>query len=175
MEYSSEQISEIKSLIIAKVRRDIEIAEVNNDIDKLILDYNISFEQEMKFTNTRVSKILILGDLAGKSDNYKIAIKKMGINLKNVEFCNDYQKIKRFDLKKLEYSTVYSDIIIGPIPHKVVNLGENSSLVAKLEKEPEKYPKVIRAEANSKLKITINSLESCIKKTRYFQQLSSEY
>ena len=52
----------------------------------------------------------------------------MGIGSNQITFVNDYSELKHFDTARLEYSQEYSDIIYGPNPHKMTNMGDVSSL-----------------------------------------------
>lgn len=52
-------------------------------------------------------------------------------------------------------------------------MGDTSSLIAKIEQNPESYPKLIKAVANDKLKITISGFKNYIMKTRFFDEVVS--
>lgn len=166
-------LAKIKSKIFAKIAAEIEIANKEDLIDDLLKKYGIVIEQEQPYIDTRRAKILVLGALAGNVDDYKIQLSKLGLNKNNVDFISDYDELKRFDAQRLEYSTEYSDIIYGPNPHKQINIGDNSSLLTLLQRNPEKYPRVIEAVANNKLKISISSFREALLKTRLFESIYS--
>lgn len=164
------EFATIKSKVFAKIAAEIELAYEENTIDEFLEKYGIVIENEQPpYFDSRRAKILVLGALAGNVDDYKSQLGKLGLNKNNVEFINDYDELKRFNAQKLEYSSEYSDIIYGPNPHKQVNIGDNASLLTLLKRNPEKYPRVIEAVANSKLKITINSFKEAVLKTRLFE------
>lgn len=171
MEYTFSQLSEIKSKIFSKIAKEIELANKNNEMQALFDKYGIYFEEEAMQVDTRTMKVLVLGALAGKLKDYQMAVKKMDINPDNVEFIDTYDD-KRFNVAKLEYSMEYSDIIYGPNPHKQVGMGDTNSFLAEMERNPEKFPRVIKAISNDKLKITISGFKSAITSTRYFETLS---
>lgn len=171
MEYSVSQIAKIKSRIFAKIAVELDLANENNEIEEFLEKYGIVFEEDTMPVDTRTMKILVFGALAGKEKDYKMAVKKSGINPDNVVFIQDYSELKRFNVAKLEYSFDYSDIIFGPVPHKQVGIGDNSSFLAMIKKEPHKFPRVIEAVAEEKLKITITGLKNALLKTRYFETL----
>lgn len=166
-------LAKIKSKIFAKIAAEIEIANREDLIDDLLNKYGIVIEYEQPYVDTRRAKILVLGSLAGNIDDYKVQLSKLGLNKNNVEFISDYNELKRFDAQRLEYSTEYSDIIYGPNPHKQINIGDNASLLTMLQRNPEKYPRVIEAVANNKLKISINSFREAVLKTRLFESIYS--
>ncbi len=168
MVYTQSQYSKIMQKIIAKVRFEVETAYDNDEMDYVIEKYGVSLDDDFP-VYPKTHKILVLGALAGKINDYKITAKKLGINPEQIEFVNDYSELKHFNTAKLEYSNEYSDIIYGPNPHKQVGMGDTSSLLALLKKEPNKYPKVIEAVANSSLKLSINSFREALLKTRLIE------
>lgn len=170
---STIDLAKIKSKVFAKIDSEIELANKENTIDEFLKKYGIVMELEQPYFDSKRAKILVLGALAGNVDDYKTQLGKLGLNKNNIEFINDYDELKRFNAQTLEYSTEYSDIIYGPNPHKQVNIGDNASLLTLLQRNPEKYPRVIEAVANGKLKISINSFKEAVQKTRLFESLYS--
>ena len=83
----------------------------------------------------------------------------------------DYNSSKHFDTERLRYSCKYSDIICGPIPHKIEGMGDTSSFISVIEKNPSEYPKLIKAVANKGLKFSISGFKDCILKTRFFEEI----
>ncbi len=136
MAYTQAQQSKILQKIIAKVRYEIEMACENDEINELLDKYGISLEEGCMPVNRRTHRILVLGDLAGKENDYKKAAKNMGISEKQLEFISDFKELKRFNTITLAYSNVYSDIIFGPNPHKQVGMGDHSSFLAAIKNEP---------------------------------------
>lgn len=171
MEYSFRQLSEIKSKIFAKIAKEIELANKNNEMQTLFDKYGIIFEEEAIQVDTRTMKVLVLGSLAGKVKDYQMVAKKMDINPDNVEFVDTYDD-KRYNVARLEYSMEYSDIIYGPNPHKQVGMGNTNSFLAEMKRNPDRYPRVIEAISNDKLKITISGFKSALTSTRFFETLS---
>lgn len=171
--YSTSEIAKIKSKILAKIYYELEIANKNGEMEELLDKYGIVLEEDRMPISIRTHRILVIGELAGSIKQYQLAAKKMGINPDNIEFVG-YQESKRFDARRLEYSKDYSDIIFGPTPHKIYKMGKTSSLLAAIEKEPYKYPRLIRSIANSsdsRLKITLASFKESIKRTLYYETL----
>ena len=169
--YSDRQIREILRKIIAKAQRELMIASENGTIDELLEDYGITFEESAMPVNPRTSRILVVGSLAGKQKDYEMSARKYGIPSSNIEFLSDYEKLSNNDLTRLEYSNEYSDIIFGPVPHSMAGKGDASSIIVKMEREAEKYPRVIRANAGNELKLSVSSFRKAIKSTRYFETM----
>lgn len=176
MSYSLSELTSIKSKIFAKISHEIELANRNNEMNELLDKYGITFEEEWMPINTRTYRIMVLGELAGNKSDYIIAAKRLGISENNLEFVS-YVEAKHLNAARLEYSDYYSDIVLGPIPHKVSGMGDTSSLVAAMEHEPKKYPKLVKAIANSsseQLKFSITTFKDCLTKTRYYEALIEE-
>lgn len=170
--YSQSQIADVRGKIMAKINKEIDIAVRNGALEEILERFGISLDCEPEMVvNTRRMKILVLGELAGSVRDYQNVAKKCGISLDNLEFI-DYVEAKRLNAARLQYSNEYSDIICGPIPHKIQGMGETSSLLALMESKPSEYPKLLKATANSALKISITGFRELLLKTRYFEALS---
>lgn len=83
---------------------------------------------------------------------------------------NYYKKMHNFNTARLQYNEIYSDIIVGPVPHSMENLDGESSLVAAIQKHPEMYPKLGLASSNNSLKLTMSNFRELLTETRYFQE-----
>ena len=169
MAYTQAQQRKILQKIIEKVRYEIKMTCENDEINELLEKYGITLDDGCVPVNRRIHKILIFGDLAGKENDYKKVAKKMGINERQLEFISDFKELKRFDTATLAYSNVYSDIIYGPNPHKQVGIGDHNSFLSAIKNEPQKYPRVIEAIANTELKISISSFKEALLNTRLIE------
>lgn len=174
MVYSQSQIADLRGRIMRKINTEINLAIKNDMIDELIKKYSVDMEGINYLSGvTRKSKILILGQLSGKIKDYQMAAKKLGISEENLEFI-DYIGAKQINAERLRYSCEYSDIICGPIPHKVQGMGDTSSLIAEIEKKPNEFPKLIKARANDKLKFSINGFKDYLTRTRFYEEIVEE-
>lgn len=175
MLYSQSQITDLRAKIIRKINTEIALALKNDTVDELLEKYGIELE-EISYQSgvTRRSKILVLGQLSGKVKDYQMAAKKLGVKEDNIEFI-DYDGTKHLNAERLRYSSEYSDIICGPIPHKVEGMGDTSSFIAEMEKNLSEYPKLIKAIANESLKFSISGFKECILKTRFFEEIVEEF
>lgn len=174
MEYSYSEIAKIKSRIFAKITKELEMANKNNEMDLVFEKYGIILEDEERLPiNTRTYRILVIGELAGNKKDYQLSAKKIGINPENIEFL-DYEEAKKLDARKLEFSNEYSDIIYGPTPHKTTGMGDTSSLLALIESKPLNYPRLIRSKSNSlegRLKISVSGFREYLTRTYYYETL----
>jgi hypothetical protein len=121
--------------------------------------------------NLSRSKILVLGASIVNVDDLRLRAKKQGIDDKRLVFEVDYNKIVNFPFTKLEYSEEFSDILLGPMPHKTKGTDEYSSVIEKIRQNPDKYPKIIILKSESgSLKISATAFDNALKQTRIYQE-----
>lgn len=145
------------------------MAVENDTLEEALEKYDVSLDDDGFAVNPKKHKILVSGALSGNIDDFTKVAKKMGISSNQITYVNDYSELKHFDAVRLEYSQEYSDIIYGPSPHKMINIGDVSSLLTIMKREPNKYHKVIVATANSALKLSINSFKQSLLNTRLLE------
>lgn len=97
-------------------------------------------------------KIFVCGASSIVENDLRGVVKSCGMNPQRFEFCFDYQNLDK-RLAELQYNPDYVLIMAGPMPHSGSIKGKCGSMIAALE-SMEGYPKVVRLEANGKLKIT---------------------
>ena len=169
MTYSNKDKTVILQKIIFKIQKEFQSCRTDRDIDTIMEKYGDFLEESnaMPVSKSK-SVILVIGALAGKKSEYQLAAKKLGIPEKNIEFINDYSKLGNFNTAKLRYSEKYSDIILGPNPHKMERIDGKSSLLQAIKENPDMYPKLNVAVSNEALKISLSNFKELIKKTRYY-------
>lgn len=148
----------------------IDSDSLNDFLNKLGIELDETVNPAYASYNRR-TKILVLGALAGKKKDYTICAKRLGIDEQNLEF-HDYEEMKTFNTEKLRYSSAYSDIICGPMPHKIAGIGDYTSFITLLKDNPGEYPKVYIATANESIKLSINNFKLGILETRYKEKFS---
>lgn len=168
MQMNKTSLSEILERVYSKLSKEISEAYYNDSVDKLLEKYDMQDEIEYNYYDSNNSKILILGDLAVNKDNLLGKAKKMGINKEQIEFGPDYVRMHNFDYSQLRNNFAYSDVLVGPIPHKGKNIDGYSSFLAMAKDNPSEFPKIIQLESANELKITMHSFEEGIKKTRMY-------
>lgn len=170
--YTENQKSIILQKLYSKIQFEfMQASDDNEKLNELMEKYGIVLEDNAMWINLKDSKILIVGALAGKKNDFITCAKKSGINERNLEFFSDYEKLTNLGLAKLEYSNKYSDIIFGPVPHSMVGKNDSTSIIAKMESEPSKYPRVTRAKTENEIKLSISSFKKAITCTRYYESL----
>lgn len=174
MSLSINEKSKIKARVFAKVSNELDIAIKEDELQAFLDKYGLVIEEEERLPiNTRLAKILVFGQLAGSKKDYQMTAKKFGINPDNVVFL-DYDETKRFSAERLRNSTQYSDIIYGPAPHKCADMGDTSSLLEEIRKNPMEYPRLIEAKSNTvgtNLKISTSTFKDCLAKTFYYESM----
>lgn len=168
-------LTKLKQIVIAQLMSEIDLADEDGKLEEFLQKHEIVVERSDYLpVDTRRHSIIVLGALAGRENDYKMAAKKMGINPDNIIFESDYTKLKNFDAGKLEDSQYYSDIIYGPNPHMQVNIEGFNSLLSMINANPARFPRVIEARTSSldsRLKITISGFKNCLLKTRYYESI----
>ena len=163
-------ISTALSIFRKRLENAINSDSLNDFLDLLGIDLDETSNPAYASYNRR-TKILVLGALAGKKKDYILCAKKIGVDEQNLEF-HDYEEMKTYSTEKLRYSSEYSDIICGPMPHKVVGIGDYSSFITLLKDNPSEYPKVYIATANKSIKLTISNFKLGLLETRYKEKFS---
>jgi len=107
-------------------------------------------------------RILVFGDSQLSVEHLIGIAKSMGIEKEQLDFKLDYEENKRFDFEKIRYCSPYGGILIGPNAHKIVGLGDYSSVIQKLKNEPG-FPHVEEIRTHSgELKITKSSFRAAL-------------
>lgn len=171
MEYSYIEIANIRSKAHSFVNAELNRAIASNTIDEFLEKYCITIEEEWMPFETRRAKVLVLGGLSCNRDELISVAKKLGFSKDSLEFISDYSNLTNLDVNKYRNSTVYSDIIFGPVPHKQIGIGDSSSFIALIQNNPAEFPRATKAIANGVLKITKNSFEHALKQTRYYEKI----
>ncbi len=174
MEYTLREIAEIKAKAHAVLDAEFYRAQEENKIEEFMEKYCVVYEEEWMPVEKNRSKIMVFGNLSGNVSDYYLTAKKLGISKENIEFKSDYDELKRYDVSNFKNSSSYSDIIVGPMPHKTTGMGDTSSFVAEMKNNPGEYPKVTEALVNGKLKITKTSFENALRRTRYYNKIILE-
>ena len=164
-------LAEILESIYAKISKEVVNAYNENKLDELLEKYGLQDEVEYNYYDSNSSKILILGDLATNKNELLGKAKSLGINKEQIEFGPDYVRMHNFDYEKLRNNFTYSDVMVGPIPHKGKNIKGYSSFLAMAKAMPSEFPKIIQLESSNELKITKHSFEHGIKQTRLYADL----
>lgn len=162
---------ELSEKIYQKVLKEVTIAYSENKINEVLIKYGLIDEIEYPYYDINNGKILVVGDSrVNKNDLIGIA-KQYGLKESRIDFQLDYIKLHNFDFGNLRNSFTYSDVLVGPLPHKVEGIDGFSSFLAMVEANPEEFPKITRLESSNELKITKESFKNGLLKTRLYSDL----
>jgi hypothetical protein len=170
---NSDELTDILDKLIDKIQTEVFQANAVGNVYEVFK--RLGFEDlisdsvpSYSYVDVRHSKILVLAYQLNQ-DDLRIAAKKLGVDPNKIDFV---EYTSHFDFGKLRYSSKYSDVLVGPIPHMGVNIGGASSFLAAYENVPQEYPKVQRLEdSNGTLKVTKTSFSERIKTTKYYQEI----
>ena len=161
-------LTELLEQIYIKLTREITNAYYNNEINDIMLKYDLMKSEINIETIDRDAKILVLGALSCSKDDLLKKAKSLGIRKGQIEFGPDYVKMHNFNYEKLRNNSAYSDILVGPVPHKGKGIDSYSSFIAMVESNPEEFPNIIKLDSSNELKITKNTFEKALVKTKLY-------
>lgn len=166
-------LEQILDKIYQKLIKEVNEAYHNGKLDELLKKYGFvdENEDEHAYYDSNHSKIIVIGDSRISKSEMEGIAKHNGIDPRKIEFVLEYDKLTNYNFCKFKYNMSYSDILIGPIPHKVKGLDASSSFMAMVKKQPECFPKVINLRGSDNLKITKNSFLNGLLKTRLYNEI----
>ena len=153
------ELLELEEVIKGVLDEDLEriLIELNrNDELETFLCLGCEEEEEM----SKNGKIIVIGQSEVEKDKLAAIAKNLGIAKDRFEFFLDYEAAKTFDFKKTQWSSKYSYILVGQMPHSGNAKGDYSSVITALESQ-EGFPPVVRMGTNG-LKITKSSFKSTL-------------
>ena len=160
--------SEFIRKILNEFRLRLETAIDNDMLDNFLELHGLELEQNPTYVfYNRKTKILVVGALAGNKKDYIMHAKKLGFCEYNFQFI-EYSEIKTYDTDRFKNSLEFSDIICGPIPHKVKGLEDYDNLISKIKHNPQEYPKLFSAVE----KLSVNKFKQGLLQTRLYQKLN---
>lgn len=164
-------LATISEKIYQKVLKEVTDAFYNDKINEVLLKYGLNDEIEYPYYDINNSKILVVGNSVVNKDILVSIAKKYGIRENRLEFELDYTRLHNYDFGKLKNSMVYSDVLVGPLPHKVEGIAGFSSFLAMTDANPSEFPKITRLESSNELKITKESFKNGILNSRLYSDL----
>lgn len=161
-------LAEILEKVYSKIAKEITDAYYNDEIDYILEKYDLKDEISYSYYDFNNAKILVVGNSMISKDVMISIAKKYGIKENRLEFELDYDRLHNYNFGNLRNNMSYSDILVGPLPHKVKGIENYSSFLAMAEANPEEFPKIIRLEGSNELKITKQSFLDGLLKTRLY-------
>lgn len=154
----AEESQLVEDLTNENARLHQHIAILENELKKIT--NRKRFEELTEIKKDRL-KILILGGSQLKEKDMMGILKSYGLEKNNV-IIKDYDETKKFDISKLRFNSPYCGILIGPVAHKVVGMGDYTSLISKLRNEAG-FPVAIEIRSIAgELKITKTAFKTAI-------------
>ncbi len=161
-------LAEILEKVYGKISKEITDAYYNDEINYILEKYDLKDEISYSYYDFNNAKILVIGNSMISKDVMVSIAKKYGIKENRLEFELDYDRLHNYNFGNLKNNMSYSDILVGPLPHKVKGIENYSSFLAMAEANPEEFPKIIRLEGSNELKITKHSFLDGLLKTRLY-------
>ncbi len=165
-------IDEIYSKIVEEVT--LANRSGSEELNKVLDKYGLGEKkQSFQYCNVRSSKIIVFGRVEIKQNVLDAISKDMGIHPDRIDYIS-YDDTTNYDISNLEYSNKYSDVLVGPVPHKAKNMGDYSSMIEAIESNSEKFPPLIRVmDETGNLRISKSSFRNALLKTQLFKELNS--
>ena len=137
-----DELEEIIEKTLEKVRIEIMNANRMGTLDLVLSKYGM--ETASPITSTRQKSgdtILVLGNLNISKEDLNNLFRRYKVSSKNFEFV-EYDDVTNYNFVKLIANTAYTDIFVGPVPHKAAGIGNASSVIAYLQNSDEIPAKV---------------------------------
>ena len=114
-------------------------------------------------------KIVVVGASKVKEAELVAVGRQLGIGKGRFEFYLDYDAAKKHNFRYMLFNSIYSAVLLGPMPHSGLGKGDSGSVVAALEsvvelENVEGFPRVERLESGQGLKITKSNFREKLQK-----------
>lgn len=153
------------------IRNQVSTANrTKGSLDSICNQYGMVLRGHNVISADNQERILVMGDSKLSKENMVEIIKTVGLDPSKFDFDLDYKAADQ-DLEKLRYSTRYSEIIAGPLPHLIKGTRGYRSGLSLMEMNSNIYPHLVRAIANGELKITKESFLAALKDTYAYSYL----
>lgn len=165
-------IDEIYSKVVEEVTLANRISQ--EELNKVLDKYGLGTKkQSYQYCNVRASKIIVFGRTEIKQNILDAIAKDLGIQPERIDYIS-YDDTTNYDIGNLEYSNKYSDILVGPVPHKAKNMGDYSSMIESIESNVECFPPLIRVtDETGTLRISKTSFKNALLRTQLYKELNS--
>lgn len=161
LEYN--ELEPIINATIEKIRADIIRANMMGTLDLVLEKYGMDVALPSADTRHRTGDtILVLGALNISKDDLNNLFRKFKVKERCFEFV-EYDDVTNFNFSKLVANTKYSDIFVGPVPHKASNIGDASGVIEYLQNSDEISAKVtVLRDASGELKISKRTFRNAL-------------
>lgn len=157
------ELDELLEDVYAKLAQELILANRTGQLNDVLKKYDIQQETpEESYIELHRAKILLVGDMPMKLTQIHGVLKEYALTPDHIEYI-DYEQAKTFAWPALENSMIYTDVMIGPVPHKVTGINSYGGIISKMEDNPHRFPKLHKLMAGNGLKITKTNLTEAIK------------
>lgn len=155
------------ALLLKEVQEEIEIQIMNHnrrgELNQYLKQLPIKQDQVQSSTTERKGKILVIGDSRVRQRHLRGIVSTLSLDPTRFDFVTNYEEIKNYPFEKLAYNTRYDYILAGPMPHMVRGVGEDSSIISKIEQNSDTYPPLARIMTEvGELKISKSSFKKVL-------------
>jgi len=151
-----EEFDERLEEILTKLNRTGKLQEFLELLDM----GNLLREPDSPVAN-RSGKIIVIGKCEVGREKLEMVANKLGLDKRRFEFHLNYEDAKTFNFRKTQWSSEYSAILVGQMPHSGKDKGDYAGVISALERQ-DGYPPIIRLGRNG-LKITKESFQYALR------------
>ena len=113
----------------------------------------------------RGDTILVLGDLSISKDDLCNLYRRFKVKQRMFEFV-EYDDVTNYNFSKLIANNKYTDIFVGPVPHKAMNIGDASSVIEFLQNTDDIPAKVaVLTDNTGELKISKRTFKKALEES----------
>ena len=146
--------------VIDKFTEMLILANRMGNVSDILDKFNIDFQQYAA-CDYNSAKILVIGYSNVNVVDLKRIIKKFRLNENMFEFILN-ENVENYPMNSLKNNYRYSDIFVGPMPHKTKGMGDCSSIIAHIKNHQTEYPKLTELKDANCLKISAQSFRCAI-------------
>lgn len=157
--------------IIDKFTEMITIANRQGRVSEILDKFNID-TQQYAACEYKIAKVLVIGYSQVNIADLKRVVRNFKLDEDRFEFVLEESAIKNYPMDSLKNNYKYSDIFMGPMPHKTTGMGDCSSVIANIKNHPSEYPKLTELKDSGGLKISKKSFSEAIANSELLKNLS---
>lgn len=168
------ELEEILDEVYQKLIREITEAYYNGNIGKVLKKYELEDKKEKETMYfAQGDRILVIGQTSISKDILNGVAKTLGFQKNQLDYELDYEKLTNYNFGNLRYTSQYTDILVGPVPHKTKGIENYKSFLSLVESNPDEFPKITRLETNNELKITKTTFKNGLMKAKAYLNMQT--
>ena len=161
-----DELEPIINEVLEKVRVEIIRANMMGTLGLAIDKYGVEVTLPSVETRQRIGNtILVLGGQRISRDDLNKLYKIFKVKEKHFEFV-EYDDVTNFSFGKLIGSSKYSDIFVGPVPHKAMDIGDASGVIEYLQTADDIPAKItVLRDSSGELKISKKTFKQALEES----------